>query len=120
MDKTTIKRRDQVRTKAVISHVTPEEHQRIKQFAQQAGLSVSEYTRRILTGTKISSRVDQAAFLAALKVNADLGRLGGLFKYFLSQGRTFIDPAEVRQLLSEIEERQNELRPIIQKIQDEI
>ena len=98
------------------SYITPAEHTRIKQFAQQAGLSVSEYTRRIITGTKISSRVDQAAFLAALKVNADLGRLGGFFKYFLSDGGTFADPAEVRKLLGEIEQRQKELRPIIQKI----
>ena len=110
------KRNSQVRTKAIISHVTPEEHNKIKEYAQQSGLTVSEYSRRILTGTRVSSRVDQVAFLSALKVNADLGRLGGLFKYFLSEDRTFADPAEVRKLLGEIEQRQKELRPIIQKI----
>ena len=74
------------RTEYLKSYVTAEEHARIQQLAKQTGLSVSDYIRRIITGQKIESRLDQEAFLSALKVNADLGRLGGLFKYYLAQG----------------------------------
>lgn len=98
------------------SYVTPEEHERIKRAAKRCGLSVSEYARRIITGYHVNSHLDQEAFLAALKVNADLGRLGGLFKYYISQEFYQVHPEEVRKLLREVEALQKQLRPIIKKI----
>ncbi|SDP01819.1 plasmid mobilization protein [Desulforhopalus singaporensis] len=102
------------------AYITQDEHDRIKQLAEQTGLSISEYVRRVLSGSRVDSRIDQTAFLAALKVNADLGRLGGLFKLYLSQDRTIVDPEKIRKVLFEIEDRQDELRPIIQKIREAI
>ncbi len=100
------------------SYVTEKEYCQIKLIAKQTGFSVSEYIRRILTGQKIESRLDQEAFLSALKVNADLGRLGGLFKYYLAQGFKNVPPSEIRKVLHDIEDRQRQLRPVISKIRD--
>lgn len=100
------------------SYVTKKEYSQIKQLAKQTGFSVSEYMRRILTGQRIESRFDQEAFLSALKLNADLGRLGGLFKYYLAQGFKNVPPAEIRKVLDDIEDRQRQLKPVISKIRD--
>ena len=100
------------------SYVTEKEYSQIKLLAKQTGFSVSEYIRRILTGQKIESRLDQEAFLSALKVNADLGRLGGLFKYYLTQGFKNVPPSEIRKVLHDIEDRQRQLKPVISKIRD--
>nr|WP_320194011.1 CopG family transcriptional regulator [uncultured Desulfobacter sp.] len=100
------------------SYVTQKEYSQIKLLAKQTGFSVSEYIRRILTGQKIESRLDQEAFLSALKVNADLGRLGGLLKYYLAQGFKNVPPSEIRKVLHDIEDRQRQLRPVISKIRD--
>jgi len=106
------------RTKCLKSYVTAKEHAKIQQLAKQTGLSVSDYIRRITTGHRIESRLDQEAFLSALKVNADLGRLGGLFKYYLAQGFKNVPPGEIRKVLHDIEDRQRQLKPIISKIRD--
>jgi hypothetical protein len=98
--------------------VTEKEYCQIKLLAKQTGFSVSEYIRRILTGQKIEARIDQEAFLSALKVNADLGRLGGLLKYYLAQGFKNVPPSEIRKVLHDIEDRQRQLRPVISKIRD--
>ena len=100
------------------SYVTKKEYGQIKQLAKQTGCSVSEYIRRILTGQRIESKLDQEAFLSALKVNADLGRVGGLFKYYLSQGFKNVPPGEIRKVLHDIEDRQRQLKPVISKIRD--
>jgi hypothetical protein len=50
------------------------------------------------------STLDQEAILALLKVNADQGRLGGLFKLWLSgQSVASVEKVEVRKLLAAIE-----------------
>ncbi|MGD9826422.1 plasmid mobilization protein [Desulfobacter sp.] len=106
------------RTNCLKSYVTAEEHAKIQRLAKQTGLSVSDYIRRIITGQRIESRLDQEAFLSALKVNADLGRLGGLFKYYLAQRFENVPPEEIRKVLHDIEDRQRQLRPVISKIRD--
>ena len=100
------------------SYVTKKEYSQIKQLAKQTGCSVSEYIRRVLTGQRIESKLDQEAFLSALKVNADLGRLGGVFKHYLAQGFKNVPPGEIRKVLHDIEDRQRQLKPVISKIRD--
>ena len=100
------------------SYVTKKEYSQITQLAKQTGFSVSEYIRRMITGHRIESRLDQQAFLDALKVNADLGRLGGVFKHYLAQGFKNVPPGEIRKVLHDIEDRQRQLKPVISKIRD--
>ena len=65
-----------------------EEYGEILESSQRAGLSLSEFARRVCLGQRIESREDQQARRELLKVNADLGRLGGLLKQALSQGHS--------------------------------
>jgi hypothetical protein len=94
--------------------VSPEERLAIEGKAQAAGLTVSSYLRYAALGQPISSTADQQAFLGLLKVNADLGRLGGLLKLWLStkpgHGAKAVD---VRRLLQEIEKTQTGMKVLI-------
>ena len=105
---------ENVRKVCMKSYMTEAERDRIAALAAQCGLSVSEFMRRVVLGQEINSKVDKEAFLDLLKVNADLGRLGGLFKLALTENpRKVTSHREVRRILHEIEDRQEELRQLI-------
>jgi len=97
--------------------VSAAERQRIKQRAQAAGLSVSAYLRTAGLGQPIRSGLDHAAVLELAKVNADLGRLGGLLKLWLvdrpGQGAPEI---EVRRLLDRIGDTQGRLAEVAGRV----
>ncbi|MGC2398098.1 MAG: hypothetical protein WA579_19140, partial [Rhodomicrobium sp.] len=63
------------------------------------------------------STLDHKAILALLKVNADQGRLGGLFKLWLSgQSAPSAETLEIRKLLIDIEECQRKLKAVIERL----
>ncbi len=96
------------RRKAVLTaYVTEDEYARIVESSEKACMTVSEFARRVCTGVKIESREDQKARLELLKVNADLGRLGGLLKQALAEGHS---KSAVIGLLHQIDVVQAELR----------
>ena len=64
-------------------YCTKEERAVIEEQAKTAGMSVSEYLRNVGKGTPVKSRVDVQSIKALAKVNADLGRAGGLLKMLL-------------------------------------
>lgn len=55
-------------------------------MAKQAGVSLSTFVKQVCPGQGLRSKADQQAVMALLKAQADLGRLGGLFKMGLSDG----------------------------------
>ena len=59
----------------------------IKAKASEAGLTIAEYLRNLGLGYTVSSVIDNRQVDALLKINADLGRLGGLIKLWLYQWR---------------------------------
>gem|GEM_PF-1832640 len=69
------------------TYLRPEEYDRLTSQARNAGLSNSRYLKMIALGQEVRSLVDQKAYLALLKSNADLGRLGGLLKHHLELSR---------------------------------
>ena len=89
--------------KRITTYLTEEEYQCMIQAAVQAGLSVSEYVKRVCLGHSVTSTVDYQAVLALTKANADLGRLGGLFKMSLSEGSAGNSSPEIRSILKSIE-----------------
>ena len=90
------------------------ERAEIETRAAATGLSVSAYLRNLGLGFQPHSTLDQEAILALLKVNADQGRLGGLFKLWLSgQSAPSAETKEVRKLLVDIEECQVKLKALI-------
>ena len=105
--------------KAVLkSYLTPEEYEKIMESADRTGLSLSTFAKRVCLGLPVPSLENQQARRELLKVNADLGRLGGLFKLCLSEkNRPLVAlHQEVRRVLWEIEARQRELKAAIAKI----
>lgn len=64
--------------------VLPDEKEAITQKAKAAGLSASAYLRNVGMGTPVTGVADQEAVLELVKINADLGRLGGLLKMWLT------------------------------------
>ena len=97
--------------------VSERERAEIETRAAATGLSVSAYLRNLGLGFQPHSTLDQEAILALLKVNADQGRLGGLFKLWLSgQGAPSAETAEIRRLLAAIEESQLKLKALIGRL----
>lgn len=97
------------------AYVTVEEYNAVIAKAQTARLSVSEFAKRACLGRRIKSKVEAEATLALIKLNADLGRLGGLLKLWLSEPERG-DRAIVRKLLHDIEETQVVARQKIQTL----
>ena len=96
--------------------VVVSEHERaeIETRASATGLSVSAYLRNLGLRFQPHSTLDQEAILALLKVNADQGRLGGLFKLWLSgQSTPSAETLEIRKLLIDIDECQRKLKAVI-------
>ena len=83
--------------------MSDDEYEQICQSAAKAGLPLSTFVKRVCLGIQISSTVDSQAVLALAKANADLGRLGGLFKMFLSEGKAGQYAEELRDTLQKIE-----------------
>ena len=85
--------------------VLPDEENTIKSQAAQAGLSIAEYLRRCGLGHSIQGIIDQQHILELAKINADLGRLGGLLKLWLTlDNKTAgFDVKTIRNLLNRIQ-----------------
>lgn len=105
--------------KAVMkAYLTPEEYEKIMESADRTGLSLSTFAKRVCLGLPVPSLENQKARRELLRVNADLGRLGGLFKLCLSEkdGTLVALHQEARRVLREIEARQRELKAVVARI----
>ncbi len=98
--------------------VLHDEELAIKSHAAQAGLSIAEYLRRIGLGYQIQSVIDQDYVLQLSKINADMGRLGGLLKLWLVQDRrvAHFDHRTVKALLNRIQTTQNAMFEVVNKL----
>ena len=92
--------------KVLHAYLTPEEYDQVKAMADQAGLSISTFVKRVCLGQEVRSKADQEAVRALLQANADLGRLGGLFKMAFSEGKAGVEAFDFRQTLRQIEKGQ--------------
>ena len=64
--------------------MTPEEYAEIQSKADAFGLSFPQYLRDCAMDRPIRSKVDLMAVRELSRTRADLGRLGGLLKYWLT------------------------------------
>ena len=96
----------------------PDERAVIEENAQAASLSNSAYLLAVGQGYEITGAVDAKKVRELAKINGDLGRLGGLLKWWLTDDvrvREFT-PATIRAVLSKIEDSQDELANVMSKI----
>lgn len=98
--------------------VLPNEETQIKANAIQAGLSVAEYLRRISLGYPLQSVIDKEHVIQLAKINADLGRLGGLLKLWLTQDKrvAHFDHATIIALLRNIRGLQDSMYQVVKKL----
>lgn len=98
--------------------VLPTEESEIKANAQRAGLTIAEYLRRLGLGYEIRGVIDQNSILELSKINADLGRLGGLLKLWLSQDKrvAHFDAKTIRLLLERIKATKEAMLVVVKKL----
>lgn len=100
----------------------PEERDIIQAQASASGLSLSTYLLKVGQGYKIKGILDHKRVDDMAKINADLGRLGGLLKLWLTNDEKLIvfDALQMHKTiiaaLSRIDDNQNKLREIMQKV----
>lgn len=96
----------------------PDEKQTIEQQAASTGLSKSSYLLRVGMGYPIRSIVDHHQVEELVKINGDLGRLGGLLKLWLSKEKPVagIEARTVRETLKKIDTAQDQMLALMQRV----
>jgi hypothetical protein len=92
--------------------------------AKSCGVSTASFLRDLALAYPLTSVVDQHALDELIKARADLGRLGGLFKLWLTKNEDHKESAKlgkydyktVENLVEEIESRQIKLLEIAEKL----
>lgn len=112
------KTQEEIRGKSVKIRVNELEHEEINRRANMYGVTTSTYIRNIALNYPITSKVDYLSLMELGKCRADLGRLGGLLKMWLSNKdrRAGLDEIEVKSLYKEIEAKQEELIELARKL----
>ena len=103
-----------------------EEKSQIQALAKEAGLSVSDYLRRLGLLYRPTSVMDYEKVGELLKIAADMGRLGGLLKWWLSgeaprlktrEGKQIqINEETLRKLLARVDTTNRKLQQICEKV----
>ncbi|WGO96400.1 CopG family transcriptional regulator (plasmid) [Pseudomonas viciae] len=105
------------RGKPIEVWVNEEEKALITERAVSVGLSRSGFLRALGLNHPIRSKADSDAVMDLMRINGDLGRLGGLLKLWLSERPGAGAPvADVRTVLREIQDQQQLLRTTASKV----
>ena len=98
--------------------VFPEEKDEIEANAKRAGVSVARYLRDVGQGYQIKGVMDYEYVRELVRVNGDLGRLGGLLKLWLTDdARTARFGADtILALLGKIEATQDKMSCIMESV----
>lgn len=96
----------------------PEEREEIERLARSSGHSASTYLRLVGQGYRVTGVTDFENVRALVRVNGDLGRLGGLLKLWLTDDvRTAqFGPGTILRLLSRIEANQEEMSRLMESV----
>jgi hypothetical protein len=98
--------------------VLPGEEKEIKRLAAATGLPVAAYLRNVGLGYRVRGILDNKRVEELARINADLGRLGGLLKLWLTDDprtATFGE-ATMRAVLARIEETQIEMHEVMRAV----
>ena len=98
--------------------VFPEEKDEIEANAKRAGVSVARYLRDVGQGYQIKGVTDYQHVRELVRVNGDLGRLGGLLKLWLTDDvkTARFGPATIFALLARIEANQEEMSRLMKSV----
>lgn len=98
--------------------VFPDEKKEIVKNARNHGLSTSKFLRNLGLNIEVQGVMDQQAILELAKINADLGRLGGLLKLWLTNDEKTknFNIGTIDELLNRISILQNKMYEKVIKI----
>jgi hypothetical protein len=99
--------------------VTPEEKAAIAAKADAHSLSASSYLRRLGLAMPLQSTIDQQAILDLVKINADLGRFGGLIKMWLTTNADF-ESVSAQGLQHKLESTLSDVRLLQKQMSDRL
>ncbi|MDY0215052.1 MAG: conjugal transfer protein TraJ [Bacilli bacterium] len=90
---------------------TLSEKEFIKNKAFLCGMKPSTYMRNLALNYSVVSQIDDLAFLELIKCRADLGRLGGLLKMWITNKnrRAGLNEIDIKDLLLRIEAKEEEM-----------
>lgn len=113
-----MKRNTRKNSQPIKVYCLPEEKSQIEEAARSAGLSASEFLRKVGMGYEVKFLVDQKSVVDLAKVNADMGRLGGLLKLWLTNDEKLkhIDPRAISALLQRIGLTQKTMYEVVKKL----
>jgi hypothetical protein len=107
---------------AIKVRVLPDEKAKIEALAASVGESASSYLRLVGLGHQPRSMIDREQARELVRINGDLGRLGGLLKLWLTDDEKLDEFKPVRMtriirgVLEKIEANQEELRAIVKTV----
>lgn len=97
--------------------VTATERSAIEAGAERVQMSVAAYLRALGTGHSPPGKVELRAIHELGRLRADLGRLGGLLKLWLTdRAGEGTEAAEVARVLAEIAQRQAEVERAVERL----
>tara|TARA_R110000868_G_scaffold324030_2_gene584942 strand:- start:1830 stop:2213 length:384 start_codon:yes stop_codon:yes gene_type:complete len=105
------------------SYLTEVERERLSVLSAQTGLSASELIRRLIMGVPLPSpeaRAGWANIQHLLQLNADLARLGNLFKMALDDKEESDLDARLDRIAAEIETTKGIIRDVVLSIRGEL
>lgn len=119
-------KKENPKTEKVRVACSKDEKREIELKAKAYNMSVSQYLRQLGLGYPIKSKVDQMTLVQLANLQADLGRLGGLFKMWLVKNQDHKLTASIGdrqyftidQLVDDIEDKQEEIQRIGKKLLD--
>jgi hypothetical protein len=101
----------------ITAYLDPEEYLQVIANSEICGLSISEYIKTSALNTKLTTKLDNKAFLELIKASADLGRLGGLLKLCLSENK--LNKITGNKLLDEIKDLKKVLESKIMALKNQ-
>jgi hypothetical protein len=96
----------------------PDERADLQANARAARKSLSTYLRNVGLGYPVLGKLDHRNVEELIRINGDLGRLGGLLKLWLTNDErtAAFGESTVRGLLAKIEATQDELRIVVRAV----
>ena len=93
--------------------VSETEKEQLNLLAQAHGLKLSDYLRRAGMIQEMRARTDAQAIITLGRLNADLARLGNLFKLAMDKG---IEYAELSNLITDIKHTQRQIKDVMRRL----
>ncbi|MFA5216662.1 DNA transfer protein [Sulfuricurvum sp.] len=110
---------DTKRLKTITIKVNANEYKIINDKAQSHSLNTSTYLRNLAMNYPVKSMVDRQAVTALLRVNGDLGKVGGLFKMWLMRNGEYKDDFSGERTYKDIDALVNEIEKLMKDIRND-